>query len=254
MAVIVEQTIAGWALLLSGTYDVEAATLAIDFLDDTWTPVDVTDVGLAAYDNSAETHDVATIALTSQAWAYDVTTREYSLVQSDTSPLALTVGSTVSFQWALLYDTDNAHVPLALYTWPEVQIIGAGTYDVPIDSLLRTRLYSSLDPSPMQGAMDTLILTDIDGFHWRVTAFAGVLGAIATSEVDLRQVWLTSPDLTLWLLGIDVDGTTFTTTSVGVLGDTDLVFDSDTPCILPDNTASVNHVLSVDNTGALSVA
>ena len=252
MTVRVDQTIAGWALLLSGTYDVTAVTLAIDLLDDTWSPIDVNDIAMTAYDNSAETHDVQTIPITSQVWAYDADTRQYQLTQTDVGPLAFTPGGTISFKYGLLYDVDNAHVPLALYTWPDVQTVGGISHDLDIPGLILTRLYGATDPTPLQSAMDTLILTDVDSGHWRVTAFSGALGSLATTEVDLRQSWLTSPDTTLWLLVVDNTGVV-TATSTGVLADGDRVFDADQPCILPDSTPGTLHVLTVDDSGVLTV-
>lgn len=248
-AILVEVFRDAQELMLAGTYDIAAATLAISLLDTTATLLDVDTTGLT-YDQSSDTHSVNTAAITSQAWVWDAATRTNALVPSGS--IGWTAGGSETFRHGYLYDTANTKPPIALITWPADTTVVAGAHVLDIGALLRVRLYTDLAPAPLGSVMRPLVLKDTDLVYWRVTAPGGTLTTATTSEVDDTDAFLTSPDATTWLLVVSVTGVV-TAVNTGTLDPGDRLFDTSLPCLLPTGNPAVLHTLTVDNSGVLTV-
>lgn len=253
MAAVVEIYRDALALMLGGTYDVASASLAISILDDTATLLGIDATGLT-YDQSVDAHSLQTVAVSGQSFTWDPSTRASVLVPG--SAPTWVPGVLQTFKHAYLYDTANTHPPLALITWPSDQSAASGiAHTITLDALLRFRMWSSSDPAPVGNIFRPVVVTDVNAVNWRLYAntTGPVLNTIITSEFDPNHVYLTSPDLTLWMLKVDIAGVVTTDNTVPFV-DGDRVFDNSAfPCLLPSSDPTTQYVLSVDNAGVLSV-
>lgn len=244
---------AGLELILSGAYDIASAALAITIMSPDWDSPDVDDMPLV-FDASAEPEALHTMNIASQAWSWDPDTRTRVLVPS-VSPSYDVGAGTEDFRWAVLHDQDNAHAPFVLYRWPEnVTASAAADPQVfPVPSLLSVRLFSDAQPAPQGNVYTPVILQDSLGKSWRVTALSGTLGSVATTESDSRATYLTSPDAATHLLSVSTSGVVTAAATGSTPGAGDRVFTTARPCLLPSESPTAQRVLTVDNTGVLTV-
>jgi hypothetical protein len=253
MAPQAQQFLAGLELMLSGTYDIAAEALAITVLSPSWTPPNVNTTPLI-FDAGAEVEALHTMNIGSQAWSWDATTRTRVLVPSVSPSFDVGTG-TEGFRYAVLHDQDNAHPPFVLYTWPATITAdsAADPQVFPVPSLLSVRLFSDSQPAPQGNVYTPTILQDSAGKFWRITALAGSLGAVATTEADERDVYLTAPDTTTRLLSVSTAGVVTAAATGTTPAAEDRVFSTARPCLLPSEDAAIQRVLTVSNTGALTV-
>lgn len=254
MAPQAQQFTAGMDLILSGAYDIAAASLAITVLDPTWDVMGLNDTPLI-FNVSAEPEALHTMSIASQAWSWDYTTRTRVLVPSVSPSFNVGTG-TEQFQYAVLHDIDNAHAPFVLYSWPTpITVDSAADPQIfPVPSLLSIRLFADSQPAPQSNVYTPVILQDSIGQYWRVTALAGSLGAVATTEADTRHTFLTSPDGATHLLSVSTTGVVTAAASGSTPGATDRVFTTARPCLLPSENATIQRLLTVGNTGTLTVS
>lgn len=253
MAPQAQQFRAGLELILSGTYDIESAALAITVMSNLWSPPNINDMPLV-FDAGAEPDALHTMNIASQSWSWDPNTRTRVLVPS-VSPSFNVGAGTEDFGYAVLHDQDNAHAPFVLYEWLDAITVSAAADPqvFPVPSLLSIRLFSDLQPAPQGDVYTPVILQDSAGKSWRVTALSGTLGSVATTEADSRQTYLTSPDSATHLLSVSTAGVVTAAASGSTPGAGDRVFTTARPCLLPSDEATVQSVLTVGNTGVLTV-
>lgn len=244
---------AGLELILSGAYDIASAPLAITIMSPLWDSPDE-DVVPLVFDAGAEPEAMHTMNIASQSWSWDASTRTRVLVPSVSPSFNVGAGTEV-FRSAVLHDQDNAHAPFVIYRWPaDITVSAAADPQVfPIPSLLSMRLFSDAQPAPQGNVYTPVILQDSLGKSWRVTALAGTLGSVATTESDSRATYLTSPDAATHLLSVSTSGVVTAAVAGSTPGAGDRVFDAARPCLLPSESPTAQRVLTVSNLGVLTV-
>jgi len=134
-----------------------------------------------------------------------------------------------------------------------VTITIARVHALSLDALLRLRMWTDLSPTPLGSVYYPIVIADTSGANWRLVALTGALATMATSEVDLTHAFLTSPDSTLWMLQVNTSGAV-SAVNTGTFTSGDRLYSTSNPCLLPSADPTVQYVLSVSDTGALSVA